>query len=137
LWLARGGWSVTAIDYSQVALDILRERSVGLEINIVRADIEAPDFHIRPAQYDLICDACFLWRPLFPAMRAGLRSGGTFIGVYPIAGDAKLPSNPAYLMQPGELFTYFHDWDVFHSFEGRPGGDPSRRLRAEIAARKP
>jgi SAM-dependent methyltransferase len=137
LWLARKGWSVTAVDYSDVALNILRERGAGLEIDILRADIEAAKFELRPAHYDLICDICFLWRPLFPVIRDALGSGGTFIGVYPVAGDRNSPTNPDYLMQPGELPTYFNGWDVIHSFEGRPGGNPLRRLRAEIVARKP
>jgi SAM-dependent methyltransferase len=141
MWLASQGWDVTAVDYSSVAVTILRERAseAGLRLDIVRADLEHNGFEIQPGMWDLICDTCFLHRPLFPAVREGLRPGGVFVGVYPLAGDdaAPRPTNPAYLMNPGELRALFRGWEILHDLEGRPGNDATRRLRAELAARKP
>lgn len=139
LWLATHGWDVTAVDYSEVALAKLRERAGADRIRIVRADLEAGQFVIEPRSFNLIVDCCFLWRPLFAAMRDGVAPGGYFAGVYPVTGFARrgAPANPAYLLEPAELLGFFHDWDIVHYFEGRPGNNPDRRPRAEIVARKP
>ena len=137
LWLLRQGWHVTAVDYSEIALARVEENTHGLPVRIVRADIEAGEFHIEPRCYDLIVDTCFLHRPLFPAMREGVREGGVFFGVYPLEGDTRAgrPYNPAYLIAPCELRSYFEGWEILLHNEGRPA--PDRRLRAEIVARKP
>jgi SAM-dependent methyltransferase len=138
VWLAEQGWGVTAVDYSEVALGMLRMRVHGT-VRIVRADLERGEFNIAPDTYDLICCCNFLHRPLFEPMRCGVLPGGLFVGVFPLSGDdaAPRPTNPAYLIEPGELLQVVEGWEVLHSFEGRPDGDPARRLRAEVVARRP
>ena len=56
LWLAERGWQVTAVDYSRVAIEMLRQRSAkkGVEINSCVADLEQHEFVIEPGSYDLI-----------------------------------------------------------------------------------
>jgi tellurite methyltransferase len=136
LYLAGLGWDVTAVDYSDVALAKLRER--GSSVTAVRADLERGEFEIDPGRYDLILDCCFLHRPLFPLIRRGVRAGGLFVGVLPVNDpEAATPMNPAFLVEPGELFELFSDWHIEHWAEERRGGDPSRRLRAQLIARKP
>jgi SAM-dependent methyltransferase len=53
-WLARAGWQVTAVDFSNVALGRLRELAAteGLPIEAVDAEIE--DFLGRGGQFDLV-----------------------------------------------------------------------------------
>lgn len=128
VWLAERGWHVTAVDYSSVALDALRPR-VGSTVTIVKADLEAGEFDIAPASYDLICDCCFLDRPLFEPMKNGVKPGGLFIGVFPRRGTFRL--------EAGELDPFFADWEILRRFEGYPGGDETRHYRDEIVARKP
>ena len=123
------GWRVTAVDNSAVALELLRRNGAD-GIRVVQADLETGDYRIEAERYDLICDACFLHRPLFVQMRAGLRPGGVFAGVFPLEGI-----NPAWLMKRGELSGYFAGWEIVHFAERRSGG--SGRLRAEIIARRP
>lgn len=124
--MASRGWRVTAVDSSHVALESLR----GIPgIQTVEADLEADESSIGAGRYDLICDTCFLHRPLFRAMRDGLRPGGVFAGVFPLEGI-----NPAYLMSAGELPGHFAGWEIV-LFAERPS--VSGRLRAEIIARKP
>jgi SAM-dependent methyltransferase len=130
LWLARQGWRVTAVDYSAVALEKLKADAQHLPVRIVCADLETGEFEIARDTYTLVVDTCFLDRSLFPSIRTGLRPGGVFFGVFPMEG-----MNPAYLVSDGELTGYFHDWEIIHSFEGRPS--PARRLRSELIARKP
>lgn len=137
LYLAALGWRVKAVDYSATALQMLRERmqSADLDIQLVHADLERGEYEIPPSSTDLILDCCYLQRDLFPIIRAGVRPGGYFVGVLPLAGDPSM--NPRYLVEPGELRGYFDDWEIEQYSEGRPGNDPARRMRAQIAARRP
>ena len=128
VWLAERGWQVVAVDYSSVALDALRPRASD-NVSIVQADLEAGEFEIAAAAYDLVCDCCFLHRPLFEPMKRGLRPGGLFIGVF--------PRRSSFRLEPGELDPYFDGWEIRHRFEGFPGGDEARHWRDEIVARKP
>src|SRR5437879_5918957 len=56
LWLAERGWSVTAVDSSPTAIQILQRRSAekAVQVNSVVADLERHDFVIEIASYDLI-----------------------------------------------------------------------------------
>ena len=132
--LASQGWRVTALDSSQVAIN-----SLPGGIDACLTDLEAPDFQIPPDSYDLICDCYYLHRPLFPQIRGGLRKGGLFVGVIPMIdnGPALHPMDPAYLCSPGELEALFADWEILHTYEGKPSGDGTRRHVAELVARKP
>ena len=125
LWLARSRWNVTAVDYSQVALAQLEQERGDLPIRTILADIEGGEFAIAPQSYDLIVDCCFLYRPLFERMKAGLRPGGYFVGVFRMEAGRHC-SNPEYLVKAGELQSFFLDWEVLHTAE---------RKRAEIVAR--
>jgi hypothetical protein len=71
----------------------------------------------------LIADCSYLQRDLFPSIREGVRSGGLFIGVFPMSGI-----NPAYLMRVGEGRELFGDWKLLHYIEAE---------RTEIVAEKP
>jgi SAM-dependent methyltransferase len=135
-FLAERGWEVTAVDYSSVALANVRDLSPL--VLTVQADLERDEFPIGADDYDLIIDCCFLYRPLFPLIRQGVRAGGLFVGVLPLRDDnAEKPMSPAFLVEPGELLSYFDTWHIQHWSEGPSGGDPSRRLRSELVARKP
>src|SRR5690348_13391581 len=66
LYLAQLGWEVVAVDSSASAVRIVRERAAGASVPIDArvADLEAGDFSIEPAAYDLICDFFYLQRDL-------------------------------------------------------------------------
>jgi SAM-dependent methyltransferase len=81
IWLARRGWDVTAVDFSQVALDKGRTLAVDVDVEWVCADATT----WTPAHsYDLVVIA-YLQLPAAErraAVRRGfaaLRSGGTFL----------------------------------------------------------
>src|SRR5260370_9024470 len=56
LWLAEYGWSVTAIDGSPVAIEILRSRASkrGVMVNARVADLEKVEYHIEPSSSHLV-----------------------------------------------------------------------------------
>jgi SAM-dependent methyltransferase len=134
LYLASLGWKVTALDSSQVAIDSL---PATIEAHCV--DLEVPEFQIAPQSYDLICDCYYLQRDLFPKLRDALTPGGLFVAVIPMTDDdaAIRPMNPDFLCRDGELKALFEDWEILHQYEGKPGGDTTKRRVSELVARKP
>ena len=79
VWLARRGWSVTAVDFSAVGIDRGRSESTGLAIDWVVADVREwhpPD----EATYDLVLSV-YLHLPadVFNRARGWLAPGGTLV----------------------------------------------------------
>jgi len=140
IWLGEHRWTVTAVDSSRVALDILQQRALerGVAVNVILADLERHEFAIEPESYDLIVVCNYLQRDLFPFIRAGVRIGGAVIAIIAMFdSDPNIrPMNPAYLLNPGELRAQFQGWELVHDFEGKPAGNARGRMRAEIIARR-
>ena len=114
--LASTGWSVTAVDNSSAALELLlqlaREESAGIDVR--QADLEGHEFKIEPESYDLICTIRYLQRDLFAAIRDGLVPGGLFVGEVLLvsSGDAAGAEPAPFRLTPGELKSYFPGWQV-------------------------
>jgi SAM-dependent methyltransferase len=135
IYLASLGWRVTAVDSSPAAIRLLRERSSGLDVDPRVADLEAGEFPIRPASFELICDFFYLQRSLFPQIREGVRPGGLFIGaIHLFDRAAALGRNPAFQLQPGELREEFASWKILFYSEGLEAGRTRRAAR--IVARR-
>ena len=124
IWLASRGWRVDAVDGSAAAISLLlanaeRTGCRGL-IDTHVADLEAdpPEFTIEPAAYDLIVDCYFLHRPLFAAIREGVRPGGLFVAALHLPAPAAGRGH-GYVLRPGELQQTVGEWrwDVLHSME--------------------
>lgn len=137
LYLAERGWKLTAVDGSEAAIEILRSRAAGrqLAINTVIADLESQAFSIQPGAWDLIAVCYYLQRNLFPAVRAGVRPGGTIIAIAHMSEEGEAPSPKR--APPGELASYFAGWEILHVREGPPADIAHRRAVAEIIARRP
>ena len=136
LYLARLGWRVTAVDASPVAIALLRAQASGLPLEACLADLERGEFAIVPDSYELICDFLYLQRNLFPQIREAVHPGGIFAGAIHLVqeGCTASPCNPDFLLQPGELRSFFDGWKVLFYSEG---GDPGRSRRtARIIARR-
>lgn len=140
IFLAERGWQVTAIDYSPVAIELLRQRANerGVIVDARVADLERGEFVIAPPAYDLIVNCCYLQRDLFSAIRDGVRTGGLVVAAVAVVDDDPdiKPMNPAFLLQPGELQTIFTGWEWLHYFEGKRAGHEQRRALAELVARR-
>jgi SAM-dependent methyltransferase len=138
LWLAEHGWQVTAVDSSNVAIEMLQQRAAEKKLTVDAriADLERHEFIIEPRSYDLIVVCNYLQRDLFPQIKEGTRTGGLVLAVIAMVDqDPNIkPMNPAYLLKPGELRKEFEEWERIWYFEGKPGDGP-RRAIAEIAAR--
>lgn len=126
IYLARLGWRVTAVDASSVAIARLQELARGLEIDARVADLEQGEFTIERDAYDLICDFYYLQRDLFPAIREGLRPGGTVAAAIHLEGS--------FALSPGELRQEFAGWKILFYSEAAEEG--AGRRSARILARR-
>ena len=135
LVLAARGWRVTAVDVSSVALSRLSDNDL---IETLHADLTTNELALSTASYDLIVMTNYLQRDLFAALKQAVRFNGLFVAVIALVdNDPQVkPMNPAFLLEPGELASYFHDWELIHSQEGKPTDEPQRRAMAEIIARQ-
>lgn len=131
LLLAEHGLATQAWDASTVALKKLSEFAAQrtLEVNTQLRDVESEP----PAaqSFDIIVVSQFLYRPLFAFLIDALTPGGLIF--YQTYHQQKLsqhgPSNPDYLLEPGELLQHFAPLQtVFYREDGR-FGDPDKGLR--------
>ena len=102
LWLAARGHPVDAIDRDA---DALRALAGVAGVTTYCADIEAGAWPCEPGVYGGVVVANYLHRPLFPTLLAALAPGGVLIYETFAAGNERYgrPSNPAFLLRPGEL----------------------------------
>jgi SAM-dependent methyltransferase len=134
LWLARQGWSVTAVDGSPTAIRILRERAEAVHLGIETrvADLERQEYSIAPDAWDLIVMSLYLQRDLIEPAKLGVKPGGVMVAITLLA-EADKPSR--HRLRPGELKTYFTGWEILECSEGRT--EDSSHSLARIAARRP
>lgn len=141
LYLSSNGWDVEAIDGSDVAINILRERAMkqGLAVDARVVDLDSGEFQIQPETFDLICIFFYLQRDLLATARKNLRPGGFLIAAIHMKDDSPdlQPMNPAFLMKPGELRQEFDGWKIEHYLEGKSTDTNHKRRTAEIIAQKP
>ena len=137
IWLAQEGWAVTAVDGAGVALEILEERARKLNLNVktVVADLHTGEYTITPSCWDLITICYYLQRDLIEPAKNGIRPGGLLLIIVHITEGDEQPTESR--LRPGELARYFTNWEILHSYEGKPDDPAHRRSVAEIVARRP
>lgn len=136
LWLAKHGWSVTAVDASTAAIDALRTRASqsGLNIDARESDLEQGEYSIEPSSSDLIAICYYLQRDLFEPAKGGVAPGGILLAIVHITEPGEEPTHSR--ARPGELRTYFEAWEMLHYYEGKPNDAAHRRSVAEVVARR-
>jgi SAM-dependent methyltransferase len=139
LLLARAGYHVEAVDFALPALATLTAsaRAAGLAVDCVAADVTT--WPLPRERYALVVVVSFLERGLFPALRAAVAPGGALVMETFLRGQERhgRPTNPAYLLRPGELVEELQGWSVLDAHEGptERGGRPL--ALAGILAQKP
>ena len=75
----------------------------------VQADLEGGPWPFAGRRFAAIVVANYLHRPLFPHLESSLEEGGVLIYETFMAGNERFgrPSNPAFLLKPGELLAAF------------------------------
>lgn len=137
LWLAARGLDVDALDRDREALEALvaSARAQGLDVRVDATDLEAPGATIAPDRYDVVVVVHYLHRPLFPALLGSLRPGGLLVYETFTRAQAKRgkPTNPAFLLEPGELVRLVAPLQILDAREGVFDG----RDVASVVARRP
>ncbi len=106
-WLAGLGHAVLAVDRDTAAV----QASTGERVCTLQFDLESddaaqsPHWPLATSRYAGIIVTNYLHRPLLPALLASLAPGGVLIYETFAVGNGEFgkPSNPAFLLAPGEL----------------------------------
>ena len=136
LFLADAGFMVRAIDRDAGRVEKLNAlaRRLRLPLDAEASDLENGDADLGEGEWGLVIVFHYLHRPLFPALVRALRPGGVLIYETFTKEQARhgSPSNPDYLLEPGELPRLVAPLDVIRHREGAYDG----RHVASVAARK-
>ena len=150
-WFAHAGHHVTALDRDPALLAPLACRADTLV-----ADLEAAPWPLPGRGFDAVVVTNYLWRALFPALKAAVAPGGLLIYETFAQAHAALgrPRRPEFLLRPGELLAILRDggdsfeaapsscekWHVIAFEEGRlpaRGDVPEREVQRIVARRGP
>jgi SAM-dependent methyltransferase len=123
LWLAREGFRVHAVDRDAKAVAFVRQSAedAGLSVVVECVDLETyPPPSLGDAKYDAIVVINYLHRPLFPALKRALKPGGRLVyETFTVLQAARgKPTNPDFLLQPGELLALVPPLTVLRSRDG-------------------
>jgi len=136
LILASAGFAVRAIDRDAAKIAALADVSgrLGLPVETETRDLEAAGVDLGDASYDFVLVVHYLHRPLFPALRRALKTGGVLI--YETFTEAQAargrPTNPLFLLKPGELRDLVAPLAIVRQREGEFDG----AMVAGVAARR-
>jgi len=99
---AERGAQVIAVDRDATALAAI-EGVAGIETHLI--DLEGPDWPFANERFDAIVVANYLYRPHLPSIVAGVAADGALLYETFARGNEAYgrPSNPAFLLEPGEL----------------------------------
>lgn len=136
-WLASRGLRTRAIDRDAEAVAFVNGEAARrrLPIHAEVVDLERPAARLEPAAYDIVVVVHYLHRPLFPALREAVRPGGVLVyETFTTAQAARgQPSNPAFLLEPGELADLVGPLEIVVEREG----DFDGKMLASVIARRP
>ena len=108
-YLAAHGFRVCAVDRDAQALEVLGGIA-GVTVRL--ADLEGGPWPFTGAKFDGIVVTNYLHRPLFPRILEVLAPAGVLIYETFAAGNERYgrPSNPDFLLRPGELLDVVRGW---------------------------
>jgi SAM-dependent methyltransferase len=130
-WLASRGHRVTAIDRDAAAMAALADAA-----ETIAADLENGTWPLGGRSFDAVVVTNYLWRPLFPALRAALARGGVLLYETFAVGNETVgrPSRPEFLLARGELLSAAAGLRIV-AYEDGFLGDPERFVQRLAAVR--
>ncbi|RJP52489.1 MAG: class I SAM-dependent methyltransferase [Anaerolineaceae bacterium] len=138
-YLAAHGWRVIALDVSNAALRLARQKVKKDASPVSFAVMDMVNPWLPESHFDVILNFYFLSRPIIPTYRQALKPGGLlFFETYLREPHA----NAERYLESQELRRFFDDWDILHYIEverlvrARSGYEESR-WTAQLIARKP
>ena len=130
-WLASRGHRVTAIDRDADAMAALADAA-----ETIPADLENGAWPLDGRSFDAVVVTNYLWRPLFPALRAALAPGGVLLYETFAVGNQTVgrPSRREFLLGHGELLTAAEGLRIV-AYEDGFLADPERFVQRLAAVR--
>lgn len=136
LLFAAAGWPVTAVDRDALRMATLAAMATRLDwpVTTLVRDLEAGEVDLGEAAFDLVVVTHYLHRPLLPVLVRALAADGVLVyETFTTAQAARgKPTNPAFLLEPGELPRLVAPLVVERQREGEVDG----RMVASVVARK-
>jgi len=136
IWLAEQGFRTVAVDRDATAIHALNQEAArrGLAVRAKVVDLEYGQSFPEPDSFDLIVVVHYLHRPLFPLLVSALRLGGVLVyETFTRAQAARgKPTNPAFLLESGELADLVRPLAILSTREGDYDG---RMIASVIATR--
>jgi len=131
-WFAKRGCRVTGVDRDAAALEALADVADTLV-----ADIEREPWPFAGRRFDAVVVTNYLWRALLPTLVASVDDGGVLICETFAEGQASVgkPSNPDFLLRPGELLQAATGLRVI-AFEDGFLDTPARFVQRIVAVRE-
>ena len=132
-WFARQGCRGTALDRDAGAVEPLRKIAA-----VVVADIEGAAWPLPGQTFGAVIVTNYLWRELFPVLMQCLAPGGVLIYETFAFGQQSVgkPSNPAFLLRPGELLGATRGLRTV-AFEDGFVAPPDRYVQRIVAVNEP
>ncbi|HEY6512010.1 MAG TPA: class I SAM-dependent methyltransferase [Burkholderiaceae bacterium] len=132
-YLAARGLRVTAVDRDRNALAHVQ----GEAAEVIVADLEAGPWPLQGRRFDAVVVTNYLWRALLPAIAASVAEGGWLLYETFALGQEQFgrPTNPDFLLRPGELLGAAKDLQVI-AYEDGVVQSPARRVQ-RLAAWRP
>ena len=133
--LVRMGYRVEAVDRNA---ELLATLAGGPGVNTRQADLESGPWPYFGRAFDGIVVTNYLWRPLLPHLFSCLEHNGVLIYETFMVGNERFgkPSNPEYLLRPGELLDLLHKRFTVIAFEQGEVEKPWPAMVQRIAVRR-
>lgn len=136
-WFAARGARVTALDRDAQAVAGLRG-GPDAAAEVIVADIENAPWPLAGRRFDAVVVTNYLWRALLPTLVASVADGGALIYETFARGNETVgkPSNPDFLLLPGELLQAAAGLHIVAYEDGFVAGPPERFVQRIAAVRR-
>lgn len=131
-WFASRGARVSAVDRDAQAV-----ADLGAMAEVVVADIEHGPWPFAGRRFDAVIVTNYLWRALMPTLADAVNEGGCLLVETFAQGQQSVgrPSNPDFLLQPGELWQWTRDMRTI-AYEDGFLSNPDRFVQRIAAVRE-
>jgi tellurite methyltransferase len=137
VFLARQGFTVDAIDFSEVALRKARRLARQIKVSIETITADLSKYTIKPESYQVIINVDYMLKSLIAEIKKGLKKGGVIVfqsyTVDQLQNQAPLSVPREALLKKGELRELFKEYKVLLYRESNDG----KSAVATLIARKP
>ena len=132
-YLAKMGFEVEAVDR-----DLALFGAAPAGVRLVEADLENAPWPFAGRAFDAIVVTNYLHRPLLPALVESLAPGGVLVYETFVQGNERFgkPSNPAFLLAPGELLEAVRGRLRVIAYEDLTVAEPRPAAIQRLAARR-